>query len=172
MSRSRIEVTAPARSKTARNKAARNKSALSLRARALRWLARREHSRLELQRKLSAQDASAEDVAALLDELERRGWLSETRLAEQHIARAEGRYGARRVLHDLRDKGVANPVLQQAAGELKRSELASARTVWRKRFGKPPADPRERARQARFLEGRGFSTEVVRRVVGGDWQND
>jgi regulatory protein len=135
-------------------------------------LARREHSRSELARKLEGPDADPGELAALLDDLEQRGWLSEQRLAEQHVARAKGRYGARRVLADLRGKGVAGEVLERAAAQLKTSELEDARAVWRKRFGRTGADPKERARQSRFLQGRGFSTEVIRQVVGGDREDD
>ena len=160
------------RSRTDDPAAVRGKIGPSLRAQALRWLARREHSRVELERKLSAQDAAPGEVAAVLDEFERRGWLSERRLAEQQIAKAKGRYGVRRVLHDLREKRVASDVLKEAAVQLKRSELEDARAVWRKRFGRVASGPRERAKQARFLEGRGLSAEVVRRVVGGDRETD
>jgi len=138
----------------------------------LRLLARREHSRRELARKLESGDADPGELTALLDDLERCGWLSEQRLAEQHLAKAKGRYGARRVLNDLRGKGVAGEVLARAATQLKASELENARAVWRKRFGRPPGDLKERARQARFLQGRGFSAEVIRQVVGGEWEDE
>jgi regulatory protein len=94
--------------------------------------------------------------------------LSEARIAEQHVARARGRYGPRRVLNDLKEKGLSADALARAAGQLKQSELESAFEVWRKRFGKPPEDLKDRARQARFLAGRGFSSEVIRAVLGAD----
>jgi regulatory protein len=50
---------------------------------------------------------------------------------------------------------------------LRSSELDRARAVWQGRFGAVPADARERARQMRFLAGRGFSAEVIRSVVAG-----
>ena len=122
--------------------------------------------------KLDGPQADPTELAALLDEFERCGWLSEQRLAEQHVARARGRYGTRRVLNDLRGKGVTGEVLEQAAALLKGSELDQARAVWRKRFGQPATDPKERARQSRFLHGRGFSAEVIRRIVGGEWEDE
>ena len=122
--------------------------------------------------KLNGADTDPAELAALLDELEQRGWLSEQRLAEQHVARARGRYGAGRVLRDLSNKGVAAEILEQTAAVLKRSELEQARAVWRKRFGVPAADAKERARQWRFLHGRGFSAEVIRQVVGGEWGDE
>lgn len=166
------------RSRTPVKSGSRGAPKASLRARALRLLARREHSRMELSTRLTGPDTDARELAALLDDLERRGWLSEQRLAEQQVARSRGRYGTRRVLSDLRKKGVTAPVLEAAAAMLESSQLEEARAVWRKRFGRagadPPAsaDPKERARQARFLHGRGFSAEVIHRVVGGEGEEE
>jgi regulatory protein len=134
----------------------------------LALLARREHSRLELETKLAGDQADPKELASLLDEFERRGWLSERRLAEQQVARARGRYGPKRVLHDLRAKGVEGSALEEVAAQLKAGELENARAVWRKRFGRPPADLNERARQTRFLAGRGFSSEAIRQVLAGE----
>jgi regulatory protein len=144
---------------------ARKRAEPSLRARVLRLLARREHSREELRRKLSGAGVDLAELGTLLDEFEQRGWLSEQRLAEQVVAGARGRYGSRRVLDQLRQKGVTGGPLEQATQVLKAQELESARAVWRKRFGRLPADIAERAKQRRFLEGRGFAPEVVRLVL-------
>jgi regulatory protein len=141
--------------------------AASLRVRALRLLAGREHSRDELKRKLSGEDVEDGAVDALLDELQSKGWLSDQRLAEQAITSARGRYGPRRVLDRLRSKGVDEDELERAAAGLKREELDNARAVWAKRFGQPATNLQEKARQARFLAGRGFSSDVIRQVLGG-----
>jgi regulatory protein len=71
------------------------------------------------------------------------------------------------VLQQLRDKGVSAEVGAQARLRVRGGELESARALWRKRFGKLPEDLRERARQARFLEQRGFDRDVIRQVLGG-----
>ncbi len=142
------------------------RSGASLRARALKLLARREHSRAELARKLSGLDVDPGELSALLDDLASRGWLSEQRVAEQAVRAARGRYGPRRVLQRLQQQGVDPAAVDQAAAKLKDDELASARAVWQKRFGQRPADLKQKARQARFLAGRGFGAEVIRQVLG------
>ena len=129
-------------------------------------LARREHSRRELARKLGAVDPDT--LEALLDDLQARGWLSEQRLADQLLRAAAGRFGARKVVQQLTQKGVSQEVVAQVRARARQNELDSARAVWLKRFGKPPGSLRERARQARFLEQRGFDPEVIRQVLGGD----
>ncbi len=129
-------------------------------------LARREHSRQELARKLGPVDPDT--LTALLDDLQARGWLSEQRLADHVLRAAAGRFGARKVVQQLAQKGVSEAVVAQARRRARENELDSARAVWLKRFGKPPASLRERARQARFLEQRGFDPEVIRQVLGGN----
>ena len=133
----------------------------SLRARALRFLARREHSRAELARKLGAYAGEGEDVAALLEELTRRGWLSDARFAEQAIRVKSRRFGPIKLAHDLRAKGVADEEIDRAlraAGDDARADIAR---VWASRFSAPAADERERARQVRFLQGRGFTLGAI-----------
>ena len=151
--------------------------ALSLRARALRFLALREHSRLELSRKLSRYvgktEAEAETPGALdllLDDLERDGWLSDQRFAEQWVAKRSNRFGDARIRQELRARGIeadkAAPPLR--ANGLENSEYARAFELWRRRYGgEAAADLNERARQTRFLMQRGFSGDVVSRIVRG-----
>jgi regulatory protein len=104
----------------------------------------------------------------LLDELQARGWLSEQRVADQLLRAATGRFGARKVMQQLVQKGVRQDVVAQARKRAQENELDNARAVWLKRFGKAAVSLRERAQQARFLEQRGFEPEVIRKVVGGD----
>lgn len=139
----------------------------SLRARALKALARREHSRQELQAKLAPHCEDPAEVGRLLDDLEQRGWLSEARFVEQLSTVRSRKFGSARVLHELREKGVSEATLAAAGTRLRQGELASAREVWRRKFGKLPRSLPERAKQARFLAGRGFSAEIVRRVLKG-----
>lgn len=140
---------------------------MNLRERAMNYLARREHSRAELARKLSPH-GEADDIAALLDQLERESLLSNARYAESLAHSRAGRHGSVRLKSELREKGVPEAILAEVVSQARDGDLAAARVVWSKKFGEPPADARERAKQQRFLLGRGFPGEVVRRVVGGE----
>lgn len=139
----------------------------SLLARALACLARREQSRAELQRKLAPHAESADGLGRLLDDLEAKNLLSDRRYTEV-VARSRGeRFGAARIRQELRARGISDPLVREVVGDLARTELQRAREVWRKKYEAPPANATERARQMRFLAQRGFSTEVIRRVVAG-----
>jgi regulatory protein len=153
----------------------------SLQARALGWLAQREQSRSELRRKLlrvamqppagaddgSADECSAEDAAAqvdqLLDQLQTKGLLSEERFIECRVRARSPGLGIRRIQMELARHGLK--LSAQPLQQLRDSELQRATQLWRRKFGVPALDLRERARQMRFLAGRGFSGEVIRQVL-------
>jgi len=150
-----------------------------LKARALQWLAQREHSRVELRRKLlphavaevelvasdaaSAEPAPAARVEAALDWLEAHGYLSTERFVESRVHARSGRFGNLRIRHELKQHQVALPA--EAAQVLKDSELQRARAVRERKFAQVPTTTAERARQARFLAGRGFSPDVIARAL-------
>lgn len=144
----------------------------SLLARALGYLARREHSRLELSRKLAPHAASADELERLLDDLEANKLLSEVRFVDVLTRSRGARFGVARVRQELKSHGVDDDLLRGAVDQLKQTELARARALWQRRFGQPAADAAGRAKQMRFLAGRGFSSEVIRRVVAGADDDD
>jgi regulatory protein len=142
----------------------------TLRGRALKLLARREHTRAELARKLGPHAEDPDEIERVLDGLESRGWLSERRVVEQVVHARRRRFGARRIERELMAKGVSEDGIAAARPELKGGELEAARGVWRRKFGgRRPGRPAQRARQVRFLQGRGFDLEVIMKVIkGGD----
>ena len=137
----------------------------SLKARALRLLARREHSRQELERKLQVHAADEADLAAALDQLQAKGFIDEQRVADSVVHRRAPGLGTARVKAELRAKGLDDELVAQTVVSLQATEAERATGVWQKKFGAAPADATARARQMRFLAARGFSPEVVRRVV-------
>jgi regulatory protein len=143
---------------------------LSLKGRALRYLSQREHSRSELERKLARFEEEPGAIARALDDLQAKGFISEARVVESVIHQRADRMGALRLRQELQHKGIAPEAIAQAIADLRDTELPRARAVWQRRFGTPPADAKERARQMRFLLARGFSGAVVARVLrgGGD----
>jgi regulatory protein len=142
------------------------KDRIALRSRALAILARREHSRAELRRKLVAFSDDTTLVEAVLDELTARKLLSDERYAELRADSLARKFGSARIEHELRAKGVSRSLASQAAGASRQTELERARGVWAKRFGAAPRDALEKARQMRFLQGRGFSFDAIRAVLG------
>lgn len=158
----------------------------SLKARALQYLAQREQSRLELRRKLlphAQAEAAAAEVAAdeggagevspravavarveaVLDWLAAHDYLSQERFVESRVHARASRFGNLRIRQELKQHAVA--LAPGAAQALKDSELDRARDVRSRKFPEPPSGAAEQARQMRFLMGRGFSPDVIRRAL-------
>ncbi len=139
---------------------------VSLKGRALRYLSAREHSRAELVRKLARHEAEPGELERVLDDLQTKGFISQERVVASVLNRRSAHLGAARVRQELQAKGIDAELVRDAVAGLQDSELERARAVWTRRFGgDAPADARHWARQMRFLMARGFSSDVVRRVV-------
>ena len=139
--------------------------ALSLKGRALRLLSAREQSRAELERKLAPHADTPEQLVQVLDDLQARDFISETRVIESVINRRQAKLGASRIRRELLGKGLGAEVVTEAMGELKATELERATEVWRKKFDGTATDASGRAKQMRFLAARGFGSDVICRVV-------
>lgn len=142
--------------------------------RAVDYLSRREHSRLELRRKLLgglSEGETPDDVDAVLDDLQRRGYLDNARYAQSRVRSRAARYGNRRLAGELAMMGVERETIAESLGEAG-DEYERARALWLRRFGRRPADRRERDRQVRFLAARGFGFDVIGRLVSGEGFED
>lgn len=145
---------------------------MSLKARALKYLSAREHSRLELTRKLSRYAQEGDDVDALLDALEAAKLLSQSRFSESLVHRRAARFGNNRILSELQTHGIDGDALDDIKASLSQDEALRARDVWRKRFGHPPADAFECAKQMRFLQQRGFSHNAIQAAMRAVAESD
>jgi regulatory protein len=141
------------------------KQSPSLKARALKYLATREHSRLELGRKLVRYAQEGDDVDALLDWLEDKKFLSQSRFSESLVHRRVQRFGNSRILSELQGHGIQGEALESLKANLSVDEEARAFAVWRKKFNHSPVDAAERAKQMRFLQQRGFSHRAIQAAI-------
>ena len=163
------------------------KQSPSLKARALRLLSMREYSRKGLAAKLEESTArmlkhkatgeGSEEIAqtppltvqieAVLDDFEARGWLSDERFAEALVRRRSERFGTRKIQDELTQAGVDSAKTVNLLRKLKETEYQRAHELWLRKFGALATEQKERARQYRFLASKGFSSDVVSRVVAG-----
>jgi regulatory protein len=134
---------------------------------AIRLLAAREHSRAELVRKLAQRGHGQAVITRVLDDLAARGLQSDERYTEQYVAlRSRKGYGPLRIRAELQERGIS-PSCSECWLDLRdpawRERLREAA---RAKFGADaPADRRELARRARFLEYRGFPQDQIRRLL-------
>ena len=137
----------------------------SLTARAIGYLAQREYARAELRDRLLATGATPVEVDPVIDDLVAQGYLSDERYAQALVRRKSGGYSKRSIAQTLKAKGVPGEAVTEALDGGDADDAATLVALWRRRFGHPPADDRERARQVRFLQSRGFGLSVVLKLL-------
>ncbi|HEX8754984.1 MAG TPA: regulatory protein RecX [Steroidobacteraceae bacterium] len=145
----------------------------ALRAAALTLLARRDWLTCELGAKLQASGADGQATAALIAELLEEHLLDDARYAERYVAsRAERGQGPLRIAADLGSLGASRELIDAAIASGP-DWRAVAGAVRRRKFGAAPPDSwAEKARQARFLQYRGFSSDHIRAATGADLEPD
>jgi regulatory protein len=139
----------------------------SLKGRALRLLSGREHSRAELERKLKPHEEEPGELATVLDELQTKDFISEQRVIESVINRRSAKLGTARIRQELQSKGLDKEAVIDAVASLQSTELERARDIWHRKFGEVATDAKERGKQVRFFASRGFSGDVIRKVMAG-----
>ena len=147
----------------------------SLRQRALEYLGKREYSYAELGQKLKAYLAEDEDfevITAILEDFKTHGWLSDARFTEQIVHARSHKFGASKIANELREKGVSSDLIVSAIEQVKENELDNAFEIWRKKFKKSPDSRDEWARQARFLQSRGFGFDIIKKVLNSKIEDD
>jgi len=141
-----------------------------IRRAAMNLLARREYARAELDQRLTRRGMPAELVAAVLDDLVADKLLSDARFAASFVtARSNKGQGPLRIRRDLEQRGVTGELIDGALLQADVDWGRLAVSVRRKRFGPGvPGEYREKARQMRFLQYRGFDTDDIRRAVAAE----
>ena len=146
----------------------RQPSQISLKGRALRLLSGREHSRAELEKRLREHEEAPGDLAKALDELEAKGFISEQRVIESVINRRQAKLGSARIRQELQSKGLDKEAVIDAVASLQATELERARDIWNRKVGEVATDAKARGQQMRFFASRGFSGDVIRKVMAGE----
>ncbi|HVE44317.1 MAG TPA: regulatory protein RecX [Gammaproteobacteria bacterium] len=134
-----------------------------LRRAILRLLTRRDHSQQELLQKLLKKGHAKEAIFPLLAEFVTVGYLDEARYTQNYIAaRRRKGYGPERIMLELQSRGVAPEVIAKQLDITDNSWLIEIQRVWRKRFkSHAPHEFKDRAKQMRFLQYRGFTQEQI-----------
>ncbi|MGO3031000.1 recombination regulator RecX [Pseudomonas helleri] len=142
---------------------------VAVRRAAMDLLARREHCRVELTRKLRQRGACPDMIDIALDRLTEEGLLSESRYLESYINyRAGSGYGPLRIREELGQRGLSRGDIEEALRESGFNWQEQLEDTWRRKFaGKLPEDAKERARQGRFLSYRGYTMDMIGRVLSG-----
>ena len=154
--------------------------------RAIGYLSRREYSQHELKQKLThafaemtfshAKPENALElddlIESVLEYLAKNNWQSDARFAD-NISKVKGeRYGSARVKQTLSQKGLAREIIDEKINQLAETELQRGFEVWQKKFGQLPQNSTEYAKQSRFMAYRGFSFDLIKKILKGNLEYD
>ena len=138
----------------------------SLLARGISYLSRREHSEYELRKKLAPYAESPEELDAVMLRLKKENWQSDSRFLQATANVGAQKWGAIRIAAKLRQHQLSDEQVNATLQSLQGSEHERAKAVWEKKFkGQAYTTAQEYAKQARFLLSRGFSPDIVRKVI-------
>ncbi|MCW8890178.1 MAG: recombination regulator RecX [Sedimenticola sp.] len=137
---------------------------------AIRLLANREHSRSELSRKLSARCVESDLLEQVLDWLESCGYQSDERFTELYIKqRKQKGFGPVRIRLELQERGISAALIEHWLDAEDTEWLELLGVCCKQKFGcSPPDDFKAQTKRARFLEYRGFPTEMIRSYIWRD----
>lgn len=107
----------------------------------------------------------AQELDALMHWLHQRGYLNDERCAESLAHQRSARFGSARIAAELRQRGVDAEIVRRTRDALRSDDFERALALWQRKFGTPAHDPKERARQLRFLAARGFDADIALRVL-------
>ena len=140
---------------------------LEARKKAMDYLARREHSRDELCRKMGKAGFDPSVTLDAIAQLQKDGLQSDRRFVKAFVqSRISQGKGPMRIRADLSQRGIREPMLQEVLGELEQDWFALARETRQKKYGSDvPVEFKEKARQMRFLQYRGFEPEHIQAAV-------
>lgn len=136
---------------------------------AIRLLTNREHSRTELRRKLQARTEDTVLLDQVLDSLESNGYLSDERFTEQYVSyRKKKGFGPVRIRIELQERGISPDLVNTYADPGDDQWFEWLRECCRRKFGDAlPDNFKAQAKCARFLEYRGFPSDLIRSYLRG-----
>jgi len=135
----------------------------SITARAVNLLSRREHSKAELRTKLLKAAFELDEINDTIDKLAAADIQSDDRFAENYLRyRSQRGFGSQKIRLELKERGVHSDIINTAFEQAEIDWFELAVTVRNKRFGEQvPEDLKDRAKQQRFLQYRGFTHEQI-----------
>ncbi|ETD73114.1 RecX family transcriptional regulator [Pelistega indica] len=139
---------------------------VNLLTKAVTLLSSREYSAHELRKKLSHYSDDSDKIEEVIQRLQKENWQSDQRFMDNFVSFRQGKWGNLKILQSLKTHQLSSESLNELKETLKETELSRALEVWEKKFhGQKAQTPQEKAKQIRFLSSRGFSSEVIRKIV-------
>ena len=129
-------------------------------------LSRREHSRVELVAKLTKKEFTEQQIADAFEQLLKYGLQSDQRYLEDFVrSRLLKGNGPLKIAHELRTRGIDSSTLQDYLNSQQIDWFEVATATYEKKYrSNDEIDARERAKRVRFMQSRGFPSDIIFRL--------
>ncbi len=117
---------------------------------------------------MSAKGFSRSDIDLVIIELAEQGLQSDTRFAESYArSRVHKGFGPLRIKAELQQRGAGDCHFDRAVEDIAGSWQELLVQVYEKKYGTDDADLdiKEQLKRSRFLQQRGFSTDMIRDLL-------
>jgi len=143
------------------------------RKKAMDYLARREYGHQELIDKLAKAGFDTDIAMSVVDVLRDENLQSDQRFSESFVqSRISQGKGPVRIRQELKERGIRSAAIDDALVEATADWFALAAEIRVKKFGPDvPGEFKEKARQMRFLQYRGFEQEHIQTAMQSDGAN-
>ncbi|RNF50407.1 recombination regulator RecX [Marinomonas hwangdonensis] len=131
---------------------------------AMSLLSYREHASKELFTKLKTKGHAEEDIRDVIERLTEMNYLNDERFAEVFVRSKISRsLGAYRILQELSQKGITSEIAKQAISNADIDWFELAKQTRERKFGEDASkDQKEKAKQSRYLQYKGFNFEQIK----------
>ncbi|HMT02423.1 MAG TPA: regulatory protein RecX [Burkholderiales bacterium] len=136
-----------------------------LKSKVLYYLAKRDYSYKELLQKLQKHSQNIKEITNLLDECVQKGWLCEERYIINYIQSKSKKYSLLKIKNELQQKTNNTQLIEEILAKSQIDEYQIALSIWQKKFKVIAVDAKDRAKQARFLQSRGFSLSTIKKIL-------
>lgn len=150
----------------------KNNIKVDIKAKALYFLSRREYAYRELFIKLQKYTQDLEEIKAVLKDLQNKDWLSEERYISRYLECKSTKYGVAKVKYNLICKTGNYDLVEQIITSSDIDEYQNAYKLWYKKFGEVATDFVSAQKQIRFLYNKGFSLDIIKKIVSGKFLDD
>lgn len=133
--------------------------------RAMYYLGKQIRSRKEVSTYLARKETEPEVMEAVLDRLEKLGYLNDQYYAERFAAARIKKGGSFRVSMELRGKGISAEDAQAALEQIDPAQEEQSALRYAERALRGETDDKARRRAYAALSRRGYSGELIRRVM-------
>ncbi len=141
---------------------------INLKHKAFVFLSRRDYSYNELYVKLQKYSDDLDGIKRILEDLKSKDFLSEERYINSYLRSKQSKYGMKKIRYDLAKKNIDINIIDAVIATNEHNEYDIAYKIWQRKFATVATNQKDRLRQFRFLQNRGFCLDIIIKIINNN----